>query len=192
MTELPVKAIVIGASAGAVQALTAILPALPASYPFPVLVVVHVPADRGNLLVPLFAAKCQVRVKEAEDKEPITGGVVYFAPSDYHLLVEADGGALALSSDEIVNYSRPSIDVLFESAADAYGPSLIGVVLTGANHDGAAGLKAVVDAGGVGLVENPVGAYAPTMPHAALDACPAARIMKLEAIASYLSSLGTT
>lgn len=189
MTEATIKAVVIGASAGAVQALLTILPALPASYPLPVFVVVHVPPDRSNVLVPLFQTKCRVRVKEAEDKEPVVGGVVYFAPSDYHLLVEADG-ALALSTDEPVNYSRPSIDVLFESAADAYGPALVGVILTGANHDGAAGLKSVVDAGGLAIVEDPVGAYAPTMPEAALSAVSAARIMNLEAVASYLSRLG--
>ena len=189
MTEAAIKAVVIGASAGAVQALLTILPALPPSYPLPVLVVVHVPPDRSNVLVPLFQSKCQVPVKEAEDKEPLVGGVIYFAPSDYHLLVEEDG-AIALSSDEIVNYSRPSIDVLFESAADAYGSALTGIILTGANHDGAAGLKAVMEAGGVAIVEDPVGAYAPTMPYAALDACPAARTMNLDAVASYLSSLG--
>ncbi|CAN5206089.1 chemotaxis protein CheB [soil metagenome] len=190
MTEPTIKAVVIGASAGAVQALLTILPALPANYPLPVIVVVHVPPDRRNVLVPLFQAKCKVMVKEAEDKEPVVGGVVYFAPSDYHLLVEADGNGLALSSDEMVNYSRPSIDVLFESAADAYGSGLIGVILTGANHDGAAGLKAIVNAGGLAVVEEPVGAYVPTMPLAALDACPTARIMDLGGVASYLSSLG--
>jgi two-component system chemotaxis response regulator CheB len=151
--------------------------------------VVHVPPDRRNVLVPLFQSKCQVQVKEAEDKEPVIGGVVYFAPSDYHLLVEADG-ALALSTDEPVNYSRPSIDVLFESAADAYGPALLGVILTGANHDGAAGLKAIMDAGGLAVVEDPVGAYASAMPLAALDTCPTARVMNVDAVASYLSSLG--
>ena len=190
MTDAAIKAVVIGASAGAVQALLTILPQLPASYALPVLVVVHVPPDRSNVLVPLFQTKCQVRVKEAEDKEPVLAGVVYFAPSDYHLLVEADG-AVALSSDEIVNYSRPSIDVLFESAADAYGETLVGVILTGANHDGAAGLKAVADAGGVAVVEDPDGAYAPMMPTAALDECVSARTMRLGAIASYLLSLGT-
>lgn len=190
MTDGPLKAVVIGASAGAVQALLTILPALPASYALPVMVVVHVPPDRSNMLVPLLQAKCKVVVKEAEDKEPVVGGVVYFAPSDYHLLVEADG-ALALSTDELVNYSRPSIDVLFESAADAHGASLVGVILTGANHDGAAGLKAVYETGGVAIVENPVGAYAQAMPLAALDACPDARVMDLDAVASYLSSLGT-
>jgi two-component system chemotaxis response regulator CheB len=189
VTEPTIKAVVIGASAGAVQALLTILPALPASYALPVLVVVHVPPDRSNVLVPLFQAKCQVVVKEAEDKEPMVAGVVYFAPSDYHLLVEANG-ALALSTDELVNYSRPSIDVLFESAADAYGSALAGVILTGANHDGAAGLKAVMDAGGLAIVEEPDGAYAPAMPLAALEACSAARVMDLDGVASYLSSLG--
>ena len=189
MTEpAPIKAVVIGASAGAVQALQVVLPALPADYPLPVLVVVHVPPDRSNVLLPLFQAKCRVTVKEAEDKETLVGGVIYFAPSDYHLLVEADG-AIALSWDEPVNYSRPSIDVLFESAADAYGSGLAGVILTGANHDGAAGLKAVMDAGGVGIVEDPADAYATAMPESALEACPSATTMKLDAIALYLSSL---
>jgi hypothetical protein len=126
-----------------------------------VLVVVHVPPDRDNVLVPLLQAKCRITVKEAEDKEPVEGGVIYFAPSDYHLLVETDG-TLALSTDEVVNYSRPSIDVLFESAADAYRKDLLGVILTGANHDGAAGLKAVLDAGGMAIVQDP--ARRPTRP----------------------------
>jgi two-component system chemotaxis response regulator CheB len=184
-----IKAVAIGASAGAVQALQAILPRLPADYPLPVLVVVHVPPDRANMLVPLLQAKCEMAVREAEDKEPVVPGVIYFAPSDYHLLVETDG-SLALSTDEWVNFSRPSIDVLFESAADAYGSALAGVILTGANHDGAAGLKAVVDAGGVAIVEQPAGAYASAMPEAALKACPSAMTMNLDAIALYLSSLG--
>jgi CheY-like chemotaxis protein len=105
---------------------------------------------------PLLQAKCRMAVKEAEDKEPVVGGVIYFAPSDYHLLVETDRKP-GLSTDEAVNYSRPSIDVLFESAADAYGEGLVGVILTGANHDGAAGLKAIVDAGGLAIVEDPAG-----------------------------------
>ncbi len=189
MTEAPIKAIVIGASAGAVQALLRILPSLPPSFPLPVLVVVHVPPDRSNVLVPLFQSKCRIVVKEAEDKEPVRGGVAYFAPSDYHLLVEADG-LLSLSSDETVNHSRPSIDVLFESAADAYGPALAGVILTGANHDGASGLRAVSEAGGVTVVEDPAEAYAAAMPSAALGACASARPMSLDAIASYLLSLG--
>ncbi len=184
------RLVVIGASAGAVQALLALLPALPAGFPLPVLVVVHVPPDRDNVLVPLLGAKCGLAVKEAEDKEPLVGGVIYFAPSDYHLLVER-GETLALSTDEPVNYSRPSIDVLFESAADAFGGAVVGVVMTGANHDGAAGLKAVREAGGIAIVQDRAEAYATAMPDAALEACPTAFTMTLDAIASYLSSLGT-
>lgn len=190
MSATPIKAVVIGASAGAVQALMAILPALPASFGLPVLVVVHVPPDRDNVLVPLLQAKCRMLVKEAEDKEPVSASVIYFAPSDYHLLVERDQ-TLALSTDEAVNYSRPSIDVLFETAAEAYGPALAGFILTGANHDGAAGLRAVFDAGGLVVVEDPASAYASPMPIAALEACPSAKTMTLDAIASYLSRLGT-
>jgi len=190
MTETSPGMVVIGASAGAVQALLALLPQLPAGFPLPVLVVVHVPADRDNVLVSLLQAKCRIAVKEAEDKEPIAGGVVYFAPSDYHLLVEGDL-TLALSTDEPINYSRPAIDVLFESAADACGEGLVGIILTGANHDGAAGLKAVADAGGVAIVQDSKEAYATAMPDAARQASPTARIMNLDAIASYLSSLGT-
>ena len=191
MTEIPVEAVAIGASAGAVQALTRILPVLPEDYPLPVLVVVHVPPDRTNMLVPHFQAKCRVQVREAEDKETIRGGVIYFAPPDYHLLVEGDR-TVALSVDMPVLHSRPSIDVMFESAADAYGAALAGIVLTGANQDGAAGLKAIVDAGGRAVVENPADAYACAMPQAALEACSAAKQMSLDDIASYLVSLGRT
>jgi two-component system chemotaxis response regulator CheB len=185
------RAIVIGASAGAIGALSRILPVLPADYPIPVLVVVHVPPDRSDLLAPLFQAKSRLVVKEAEDKEAILPGFVYFAPSDYHLLVEADG-ILSLSSDEPVLFSRPSIDVLFETAADAYGAALVGVILTGANEDGAAGLRAVAAAGGVALAEDPAAAFAPAMPSAALEQCAQARSMSLDAIADYLLGLGVS
>lgn len=185
------EAIVIGASAGAVDALSRILPALPADYPMAVLVVVHIPPDRSDLLAPLFQAKCRLVVKEAEDKEAILPGCVYFAPSDYHLLVEADR-ILSLSSDEPVLFSRPSIDVLFESAADAYGAALVGVILTGANEDGAAGLRAVAAAGGVALVEDPAAAFASAMPSAALRQCAQARSMSLDAIAAFLLRLGVS
>ena len=127
-------------------------------------------------------------VKEAEDKEPIRPGVIYFAPPDYHLLVEADH-TLSLSADEPVLYSRPSIDVLFESAADAYGDGLVGIILTGANEDGAAGLSAVYDAGGIALVEDPEGAFSSAMPSAALARRREARVLSLDEIADYLKGL---
>jgi two-component system chemotaxis response regulator CheB len=188
MTAVRAGAIVIGASAGALDALSVILPALPADYALPVLVVVHVPPDKKSILTELFQAKCAIEVREAEDKEPVAAGTIYFAPPDYHLLVEQDR-TLALSVDEPVLYSRPSIDVLFESAADAYGAGLIAIVLTGASQDGAKGLKAAADAGGTAIVQTPQGAYAKAMPQAAIAACPGARILSLNQIALYLQGV---
>jgi two-component system chemotaxis response regulator CheB len=180
-------AVVIGVSAGAVEALLVILPALPETYPLPVLVVVHVPPDRRSLLPALFAERCQLRVKEAEDKEAALPGVIYFAPADYHLLVEPDF-TLSLSNDVPVHYSRPAIDVLFQSAADAYGDALTAVVLTGASRDGADGLQAVAAAGGLALVQDPATAEVAAMPLAALEACPNARILSLPEIAALLAA----
>jgi two-component system chemotaxis response regulator CheB len=182
------EAVVIGASAGALEALSVILPALPHGFLLPVMVVVHVPPDKRSILPELFQAKCRLPVRETEDKESISGGTIYFAPPDYHLLVEVDQ-SLSLSSDEPVLFSRPSIDVLFESAADAYGAALIGIVLTGANRDGAQGMRAIVEAGGIALVQNPESAFASTMPEAAIEMCPNARVMSLNAIAAYLQKV---
>lgn len=178
------RVVVIGASAGAIQALSSILPELPAEFPLPILVVVHVPADRSNFLAPLFQTKCRLRVHEADDKEPAEAGI-YFAPPDYHLLLEADG-SLSLSNEDPVQHSRPSIDVLFESAADTFGADVIGIILTGANSDGAAGLRAIAQAGGITLIEDPEMAFADAMPLAAQKACPSANIMSLEAITHFL------
>jgi two-component system, chemotaxis family, protein-glutamate methylesterase/glutaminase len=189
VSRLAPEAIVIGASAGALEALSNLLPGLAADYRLPILIVVHLPPDRTSLFVELLRAGCAIQVREAEDKEPIEPGVVYFAPPDYHLLVEQDR-RLSLSSEEPVLFSRPSIDVLFESASDAYGDGLIGVVLTGANSDGADGLKAVVEAGGVAIVQNPKSAYAAAMPEAAIAACPDARVLPLSEIAEYLREAG--
>ena len=188
MTRPGFRAVVIGASAGAVQALSLILPRLPGDYPLPVLVVVHVPADPSGL-VALFGAKCALPVREPEDKEPIAGGTVYLAPAGYHMLVEADR-SIALSVDEPVLYSRPSIDILFQSAADAFGEGLVGVVLTGANADGAEGAAAIAAAGGLVVVEDPAFAFAAAMPAAALARCAEARALPLDAIADYLVRLG--
>jgi len=187
----PARLIVMGASAGAIEALSHILPQLPAAFPLPILIVVHVPADRSNFLAPLFAAKCRLDVREADDKEPMSAGTVYFAPPDYHLLVEADG-TISLSNEEAVQHSRPSIDVLFESAADAFGESTVAVLLTGANADGAAGLKSISDAGGIAIVQDPASAYADAMPSAGLKASPAARTLSLDAIRRFLlEDIGT-
>ena len=182
------RAVVLGASAGAVQALSRILPVLPCDFPLPVLVVVHVPPGRRNVLAPLFAAKCNLKVREPDDKEPIVPGTILFAPPDYHMLVESEH-TVSLSVEGPVQFSRPSIDVLFESAADAYGSGLVGAVLTGANHDGAEGLRAVVEAGGTALVEDPASAAYPVMPGAALALVPGAESLSLSALAQRLLDL---
>ena len=181
-------AVVIGASAGAISALSAILPELPAGYPLPVIVVVHLPPDRRTMLPEIFGGRCALPVKEAEDKENIAPGTIYFAPPNYHLLVEPDF-SFGFSNDEPVLFSRPSIDVLFESAADAYGSGLTGVILTGASPDGARGLKAVGDAGGQAMVQEPASAESEVMPLAALAACPSATPRGLNEISTILRHL---
>lgn len=183
-----IDAIVIGTSAGAVEALSMLLPHLPGDLPVPVIVVVHVPPDKRSIMASLMASKCPLRVKEAEDKEPLAPSTIYFAVPDYHLLVEADK-TLALSNDEPVSFSRPSIDVLFESAADAFGKRLIAIVLTGANHDGADGARAIIDVGGTVLVQDPQTAFASTMPQEAIRACGTAKVLSIAGILKYLEEL---
>ena len=187
MSEIP-AAILIGASAGSVDALMKILPALPAGYPFPILVVVHLSPNAKSIMSEIFAPRCALRVKEAEDKESLQPGTIYFAPPNYHLLVEEDE-TLALSSDEPVLFSRPAIDILFESAADAYGEGAVGIVLTGANEDGTHGLQAIDAAGGTCIVQDASQAQAPQMPAAALKRTPSAQVLSLQEIAQYLNQI---
>lgn len=184
-----VEAIVIGASAGGIDALSLLLPELPASLRAPVFVVQHLPKDRPSLLVEVFSSKCAWRVREAEDKETVEPGCIYFAPPDYHLLLEADGPQTVLSADEPVNFSRPSIDVLFESAADVYGSRLVGIILTGASQDGAAGLRKVQQSGGLTIVQQPSTAYAPLMAESARRLHPVDHVLELNDIAALLKSL---
>ena len=185
-----IRAIAIGASAGAIDALGVLLPCLPAGMPQAVFVVVHLPASQPSLLCEIFRSKCAVAVCEAEDKAAVEPGTVYFAPPDYHLLLDA-GPQLALSVDPPVLFSRPAIDVMFESAADVYGKGLLGVVLTGASEDGGLGLLAVERAGGATLVQDPVDALASTMPANALRRCPQAQVLGLEEIAMLLRDVGS-
>lgn len=187
-TRMNRQALVIGGSAGAVGALLKLLPGLPGNYPLPVLIVIHLPPDDSGTLAGLLNSQCQVTVKEAEDKEPILPGVAYMAPANYHLLAEPDF-TFSLSQDEPLFFSRPSIDVLFESAADAYGSALTGVILTGASQDGANGLLSVQRAGGRTFVQEPATAEAPTMPRAALSACPEACTLPLNQLAEELRAL---
>ena len=183
-----IRAIVVGASAGGVDALSQLLPALTAGTPLSLFIVVHLPRNRPSLLVEIFKSKCALPVREAEDKEPVAPGTVYFAPPDYHLLLER-GPSLALSTDELVHFSRPSIDVLFDSAADVYGQQLLGIILTGANEDGAAGLEAVHAAGGITVVQQPESAQSAAMVMAALKRVAADHVLTLDDIASLLKSL---
>ena len=183
-----IEAIVIGASAGGVEALGLILPALPAKFGPSLLIVLHLPRERPSLLVQIYEKRCALPIREADDKEPIEPGTVYFAPPDYHMLVERNR-QIALSTDEPVHFSRPSVDVLFESAADVYADRLLGVILTGANEDGAAGLHAVHRAGGVTVVQQPDSAKVPLMVVSALQRNPADFVLSLPQIAELLVGL---
>jgi two-component system, chemotaxis family, protein-glutamate methylesterase/glutaminase len=184
----PHRAVVLGASAGGVEALSVVLGGIPPTYPRAILVVIHLPPHRPSVLVDLFDAKCSLPVREASDKEPVNAGAVYFAPPDYHLLVDR-GPILALSKDEPVYFSRPSIDVLFESAADVYGPNLAAVILSGASGDGAEGLARVLSRGGVAAVQDPDTAVARRMPEEAAARNGTACVLPLDGIAPFLLEL---
>jgi two-component system, chemotaxis family, protein-glutamate methylesterase/glutaminase len=180
--------ICVGASWGGLDAVSRLLADLRAGVDVPVVVAQHRhSSSTPGGLAELLSLRIKRPVREAEDKMPIERGQVYVAPPDYHLLVER--GSLALSLDERVQFARPSIDVLFESAAEAYGPEVIGIILTGANEDGAAGLAAIKQRGGVALVQDPAGAARRTMPDAAIAATTADAVLPLEEIGPYLYSL---
>jgi two-component system, chemotaxis family, protein-glutamate methylesterase/glutaminase len=181
------RLIVVGVSAGGLFALRTLVAGLPEGFDIPVAIVQH--RSRDSLLLCDLLQECSaLPVGEVSDKEEIAGGRVYVAPPDYHLLVE-ERGWFALSTDEPVRYSRPSIDVLFLSAADAYGMDIIGVVLTGANADGARGLRRIADAGGHAVVQDPATAEVRMMPQAALRAVPEACVLPLEEIPRHLAAI---
>jgi two-component system chemotaxis response regulator CheB len=185
-----VDAVVIGASAGGIEALTVLLPALLPGTRAPVFIVLHLPRDKPSVLAEIFARKCALPVREAEDKADVVPGTVYFAPNNYHLLIDS-GPQLALSADEPVHHSRPSVDVLFESAVEIYNDRLLGIILSGANEDGASGLAAIHDAGGVTVVQSPQTARAPQMVLSALKLRPADWVLPLDEIANMLHTLDT-
>ena len=180
--------VVVGCSWGGLAALGRLLDHLPDGVDLPIVVAQHRGPDalRGALAATLQRGLARP-VLEVEDKDPIAPGRIYLAPPDYHLLVEP--GSFALSVDEHVQYARPSIDVLFESAADAYGERVIGVVLTGANDDGADGLARIVARGGAAVVQDPATAEAPEMPKAALAAAPQATVLPLDRIGPHVAQL---
>jgi two-component system chemotaxis response regulator CheB len=183
-----IETVVIGTSTGGIEALITLLAALPQDFVPAILVVMHIPASNQSLLESVLAPHCLLPVREAEDKEPIARGTVYLAPPGYHLLAER-GGTLALSVDEPLNFCRPSIDVLFDSAAYACGEALLGIVLTGANQDGARGLRSIRAAGGLAWVQDPATALANAMPQSAIEHAGADRILTLPEMARALARL---
>lgn len=182
------QCVVIGVSTGGVQALKKLLAPLPADFPLPVLVVQHIGPDAGSGLARLLDEGCALRVKEADEQDEILPGTVYLAPPNYHLLVERDG-CLALSADPYVSFARPSVDVLFESAAEVFGPQLIGIVLTGANSDGSQGLRSVKQNGGLAIVQDPKDAEARQMPQAAMAATSVDHVVALDGMVVLLQKL---
>lgn len=182
------EAIAIGGSAGGVNALLQILPGLPPHFPLPVIVVLHVQGGRQSQLAEVFQRQLAMPVREAGDKDTVVPGTLYFAPSDYHLSVETDG-IFSLSCEPPVNFARPAIDLMMISASDAYGAGLLGILLTGANHDGAAGLAAIGAAGGMTVVQDPADAMVPTMPEEAIRLRRPDLVLPLADIRSLLSML---
>lgn len=183
------RLIAIGASAGGVEALGIVLRALPARCRAAVVVVLHLAPGRSSQLPQLYAQRCQLPLREAQDKEPLQAGVVYFAPPDYHLQIEPEG-CFSLSQEEPVNFSRPSIDVLLETAAYAYRRAMLAIILTGASADGAAGLARVRQLGGGAWVQDPARASCAVMPAAALKRAGADRVLDLPQMAASLALLG--
>jgi two-component system chemotaxis response regulator CheB len=179
------EAVVIGVSFGGIEALKVILSALPASFPLPIAIVQHRDERSDGFLAEYLNQLSGLVVSEAEEKEPLCAGHAYLAPAGYHLLIELDR-SFSLSVDPRVNYSCPSVDVLFESAADAFADSLIGIVLTGANADGAKGLKAIKARRGLAIVQDPQTAQAAAMPRAALEATAVDYLVDLQEIAPLL------
>ncbi|MFZ6012365.1 MAG: chemotaxis protein CheB [Bacteroidota bacterium] len=181
-------AIVIGVSAGGLSALTFLFEQLPANYPIPMIVIQHRSSDQNGLLEEVLRYKCKIRIKQADEKEPIKTGVIYVAPPGYHLLVERDN-TFSLSSDEPVFFSKPSIDVLFETAAEVFKEKIVGLILTGANRDGTNGIKAIYEKGGLTIAQHPEEAQFPYMPRAAIESGGVKHIWTLKEIRKFLLEL---
>ncbi|HIE01047.1 MAG TPA: chemotaxis protein CheB [Thiotrichaceae bacterium] len=182
------EAVVIGSSAGGIKALSAILAALPSDFPLPIIIVQHLHPHSDSYLAKILGSKCGLRVKQADEKEAITDSVVYLAPPNYHLLIEEDR-SFSLSIEGPVNFARPAVDVLFETAIYAYRDKLIGIILTGANHDGSQGLKKIKQIGGYVIVQDPKTAEADAMPQSAIAATKVDKILPIEQIGPYLLQL---
>jgi two-component system, chemotaxis family, protein-glutamate methylesterase/glutaminase len=183
------EAVVIGASAGGIDALLAILKKLPASYPLPIIALVHMLEDRDSRLAEIFQDRMALTVREAVERESIEPGILYLASPGYHLLIEKDR-SFSLSCELPLHFSRPSIDILMESAADTYADKLAGFLLTGANQDGAEGLRCIKANGGLTVVQDPQEAEVRFMPDAAIALEAPDFILSLANIHAMLLALG--
>lgn len=188
LTNAARKTIVIGGSAGSLAVVMRIVPLLREDMDVSVLIVMHRMASTEEVLLDVLAAKTSFEVKEVDDKDELRRGVVYIAPADYHVLVEKDG-SMTLDDSEKVNFSRPSIDVTFESAAEACGSSLVCVLLSGANADGVAGLKKVKEKGGLVIIQDPATADFPFMPRKATEQVQADLLLKEDDVAKIVAFL---
>lgn len=186
--KLRYRAVAMGVSMGGVEALKRVLPALPSTFPLPVLVVIHISPGSGDGLARLLDGMSPLYVKEADEGDLAEAGTVYLAPAGYHMLAEMDGH-LAVSTDPPVSFARPSVDVLFDSAAACYGAALIGVVLTGAGSDGAGGLARIGETGGCTIVQDPADAMMDMMPRAALARRQPHHVVKLQDLPALLCGL---
>lgn len=185
------KALLIGGSAGSLEVLIEVLPKLEQLNSFALIIVLHRKSGEDNLLENLISIKTAIPIMEVEDKVPVEPGYIYIAPSDYHLLFEKDE-TISLDTSEKVNYSRPSIDVAFESAADIYGPSLAAILLSGANADGTAGLEAIKEAGGVTVVQKPDSAEVAYMPGYAIENMSPDFVLDIKQILEFVKSINTS
>jgi two-component system chemotaxis response regulator CheB len=182
------EAIVIGASSGGMDAFRTLFRFLSATFPLPIIIVQHRHPHSDQLLIQVLQKQCPLKVKEAEEKESILSGTMYIAPPDYHLLVESDK-TFSLSTSEKVNYARPAIDVLFETAADVYREKLIGIILTGANTDGSQGLQRIQAYGGLTIVQDPKTAEAASMPEAALKTTAVDYVFSLQELGTFFETI---
>lgn len=181
-----IEAIVVGASAGGLNAMINLFSSLPEDLPVPIFVVQHTRSDENNLLVELISTVTKLKVSEAEDKAEINPGNIYIAPPNYHLLIE-DKKTIALSTEAKVNYSRPSIDLLFESATRVFRSKLAGIILSGANNDGSKGISTIAGAGGVTIAQSPESAEFKVMPQSAIDTGNIKYIVDLAKMAEFIT-----
>jgi two-component system chemotaxis response regulator CheB len=184
----PCKVLLIGGSAGSLQVLFSLIPAIKPNFTFAVIIILHRRSSADSALSELLSTKTSAPTLEAEDKDPILPGRFYLAPADYHLLIEKNG-TFSLDYSEKINFSRPSIDVTFESAAEIYGPSLVAMLLSGANEDGTKGLLTIKSMGGKTVAQNPETAQMPFMPQHAISHNAADYIQDLKEMADFINNL---